>query len=157
MQVEETVVFEASPPKVWALMTDLDAMTDFSGYGPIPGIKRAEWLTGNGTNVGSVRRIENTDGSSHREEVMAVEPRRLLVDRIHALDSPLRFLVSEATDRFELAEEGDGTRLVRRFRFELRTALAWPITLVFRPLFRRALRRQHDAMEKRLMGSSIET
>lgn len=147
--IVETTELPAPPADAWAHMTDIASLTDFVGYGPIPGIASARWIQGTGAK-GSIREVTNTDGSRHREEVIDVQQLRRLEDRIYDVSSPFRFLVREARDIFELSESPRGTRLVRTFRFELRSRAAWPIAKAVAVLFRRAVRRHHETVERAL-------
>jgi uncharacterized protein YndB with AHSA1/START domain len=148
--VEETLELNAAPERVWALLTSFDLMTLFTGFGPIPGIARVEWLTEGGYRLDARRRVTNTDGSTHLEDIASFEPGRLLVDRIHGFDSPMRFLARQAHDRFELQASGSGTRLVRRFTVELLSPLVAPVGLLLQPMLRVAVRRHHAGLRRAL-------
>ena len=149
--VREEIVFASSPENVWQRFADINTMESFVGYGPIPGIAYAKWIEGNGAQ-GSVREVTNTDGSRHREEVVAFEPHHRMEDRIFGMTSPFRFLVREAHDSFEFSPDGDRTRLVRTFRFTLTSPLWWPVAALALAVFRRAVRRHHASVAARLPG-----
>jgi hypothetical protein len=53
---------------------DLTKWLDFHGYGPIPGIKGAEFDVQTPGIVGSRIRVTNLDGSSHVEEIVERQP-----------------------------------------------------------------------------------
>lgn len=134
---------DAPPEAVRSHLGEISNLVDFVGYGPIPGIRSARWEDGGEMRVGAVRRVENTDGSTHREEVVRCEP-DLVEDRIFDFDSPLRHLVREIRDRFELARAEGRTRLDRSFAVELKSPLTYPAawvigTLALRPALRRHL------------------
>jgi hypothetical protein len=152
MQLElvETASFPSPRSALWALLTDLDAMPLFTGFGPIPGIERVRWIEGSGYQQGAVREVRNRDGSTHREDVAEIRAQELLVDRIYDFTSPLRFIAREARDRFELGEQGGTTTLTRTFQLELTSALALPLAAALRPLLRAAIRRHHAALRSRL-------
>jgi hypothetical protein len=145
--------FAAPREAVWAVLTDLGLMPLFTGFGPIPGIASARWVQGDEPREGAVREVRNRDGSTHREEVVALVPRAVLEDRIHAFTSPLRLLAREARDRFELADLGAGTALTRTFSIELRSPLALPVVALLLPLLRAALHRHHAALRGKLADS----
>jgi hypothetical protein len=148
--LEESVDFPVAPGMVWDVLTDIENMRTFVGFGPIPGIASARWTSGDGCRVGAVRAVENTDGSKHFEDVVAAVPGERLEDRIYDFSSPFRFLIREVRDRFELAPKGNGTELGRTFALELKSPLVWPLVYAIIPLFRRALRRHHEALRKKL-------
>jgi hypothetical protein len=79
------------------LYADLDMRTavrtkwpDFNGYGPIPGIKVAEFEVQTPGIVGTRIRVTNRDGSSHVEEIVEWEPDDQLRLEIKELSAPLR-------------------------------------------------------------------
>jgi hypothetical protein len=150
LDLVETVAIAAPRSALWALLTDLDAMPMFTGFGPIPGIERVRWIQGGGYQQGAVREVHNRDGSTHLEDVAEIRPEELLVDRIYGFTSPLRFIAREARDRFELVEHGGTTTLTRTFALELTSALALPLAAALRPLLRAAVRRHHAALRARL-------
>ena len=79
--VVEEALLPAERETVWALCTDITHMSSFVGYGPIPGIESAVWIEGEGE--GGVREVRNTDGTTHREEVLALRHPALVEDRIY--------------------------------------------------------------------------
>jgi Polyketide cyclase / dehydrase and lipid transport len=149
VELTQSVLFSAPPEQVWALLTDINQMSTFSGWGPIPGIAEARWIKGSG-EVGSVRLVSNRDGTKHQEEVMTLERPTQIEDRVFALESPLRFMVRDVRDGFSLAPEGQGTRLYRTFTFELRSALWWPLAMGIRAMMERAVAGHHAALASRL-------
>ena len=153
LEIIEVVAIAAPRTALWALLTDLDAMPLFAGFGPIPGIERARWIERDGYEQGAVREILNRDGSMHREDVAVVRAPELLEDRIYAFTSPLRFIVCEGRDRFELNEHAGTTTLTRTFAFELTSVLTLPLAAALRPLLRAAIRRHHTALRARLERS----
>ncbi len=135
--------YAASTERLWAFLTDNANLPTFIGFGPIPGIVGARWLTQGEIRLGAVREIRNTDGSTHREEVVTFEPGRAYEDRIDEFSSPLRWLVRQCSDRFEFEKTGSGAKLRRSFRIELRSPLLMPVALVLRGFMRKAIDRHH--------------
>jgi hypothetical protein len=142
--VNEAVHLAAAPEVVFDFMASEPGFLSFHGYGPIPGLARVEFEHGSYQQVGSASRVTNTDGSTHREEVLECDrPRRFAV-RIHSLSSPFRVLVRELDESWEVVREASGSRLHRTFGFTLRSPLFWPLSLVLaHGLFRAAIRRHH--------------
>ena len=151
--IHEAVVFDSSPEAVWALCVDVAQMLSFGGYGPIPGIASVRYLRGTEPTTGAVREITNTDGSTHCEEVVDLVPLRRIEDRVFAMSSPFRFLVSEGQDVWEFDAVEGGTRLRRSFGFTLRSPLLWPVAMIAMALMRRAIRRHHTMIGDLLRGS----
>ena len=51
--------------------------SDFQGFGPLPGIRRAEFEIRTDEIVGSRIKVHNTDGSTHIEQIVEWQPQRL--------------------------------------------------------------------------------
>lgn len=102
--VEVEIVVNASPGRVWALVTDLDGMGQWS-----PEYRGGEWIDGaTGPAVGA--RFKGRNRRREREwesvsTVTACEPQRLFAWSVGEPANP------GATWRFELVPEGDGVRL----------------------------------------------
>lgn len=151
LSFHETHLFSQTPETVWPVLTDIEGMTSFAGYGPIPGIARARWAEGDTCcRQGAVREVENRDGSRHREDVVALRAPELLEDRIYGFTSPLRLFVREVRDRFELQAVPSGTALRRTFTLELLSPLGLPLAALMLPFLKRALRRHHAGLATRL-------
>ena len=69
---EETLPL--APEDIARQILDLTKWPDFHGYGPIPGIKVAEFAIPTPGVVGSRTRVTSLDGSSHVEEVVEWQP-----------------------------------------------------------------------------------
>lgn len=144
--IDEEVILSASPDAVWELFNAPEGYVLFVGYGPIPGLAKVEWLDGDPSRPGSVARVHNTDGSTHRERVLRSERPSRYEIAIDQFSSPFRFVVREAREDVRFVSENGKTRIVRRFTFFPRNALAVPIALVIRGLFRRAVQRNHEGL-----------
>lgn len=77
------------PEEITRRILDLTNWPDFQGYGPIPGIKVAEFEVRTPGIVGSRIRVSNTDGSSHVEEIVEWQPDRRLRMRFQDFSAPL--------------------------------------------------------------------
>ena len=143
--VQESVWLAAPRDVVFDFVASEAGFLSFPGYGPIPGLARVEFEHGSYQQVGSESRVTNTDGSTHREQVVECDrPRRFAV-RIHSLSSPFRLLVRELDESWELSTEGTGSRLHRTFGFTLRSPLVWPLSLPLAQwMFRAAIRHHHQ-------------
>jgi len=147
--VDESVVLAASPEAVWDFFLSDAGYALFVGHGPVPGLARVEWLSGNEQIVGSIARAHNTDGSRHRERVVHSDRPRHYEIAIDDFSSPLRLLVREGRERVRFVAEGGATRIDRRFTFTLRSPLVLPIALVVRRFVRRAVQENHERLRAR--------
>lgn len=150
MRLRETIQIQASPETVWSTLSDIENMTMFSGFGPIPGIASARWIEGDVCRTGAVREVRNRDGSTHREDVVLADPPHALEDRVYGFTSPFRFLVREARDRFELTPSAGGTTLQRTFTLELTSPIASPLAALLLPALHRAVQRHLSTLRDHL-------
>ena len=142
IEIREGALVPTSRSVVMEHLSDIRAMVDFVGYGPVPGIKQATWLTEGGFREGARRQIENLDGSRHEETIIEVSADRI-VERAHGFTSPIRLLVHELVDTFVLTEREGITELQRIFVLHLRHGWYWPLGAMLAFCLRRALRRHH--------------
>src|SRR5258708_23430367 len=63
-----------APEDIARQILDLTKWPEFHGYGPIPGVKVAEFEVQTPGIVGSRIRVMNGDGSSHVEEIVEWQP-----------------------------------------------------------------------------------
>ncbi|MEH6422552.1 SRPBCC family protein [Pseudomonas sp. CGJS7] len=140
----------AAPEAVFALALDSERFPAlFDGCGPIPGLKRITPLAP--PAIGSLRALENRDGSKLMERITALEPPHRHAYVLSGMRPPLAWLAREghAEWTFE-AEHGNGndaTRVVWRYDFELTSALAWPIAApLLRGFMREAMQRCLERM-----------
>jgi uncharacterized protein YndB with AHSA1/START domain len=89
---EETLPL--APEDIARQILDLTKWPEFHGYGPIPGIKVAEFEVQTPGIVGSRIRVTNGDGSSHVEEIVEWEPNHRLRLEMMAFSAPLSRLAT---------------------------------------------------------------
>ncbi|MBW8810620.1 MAG: SRPBCC family protein [Lysobacter sp.] len=148
----------AAPEAVFALALDHERFPAlFEGYGPIPGLKRITPLSP--PALGSLRALENRDGSKLRERITALQPPHRHAYVLDGFRAPLSWLAREgqADWRFEAAaDSGDAqaartTRVVWTYVFELTSPLAWPLAApLLQGCMRAAMRRCLDRMAQTL-------
>lgn len=158
----------AAPEAVFALALDHERFPAlFEGYGPIPGLKRITPLSP--PALGSLRALENRDGSKLRERITALQPPHRHAYVLDGFRAPLSWLAREgqADWRFDeipdsgsISEPDSGTtrathvtRVVWTYVFELTSPLAWPLAA---PLLQGCMR---AAMQRCLerMAQTLET
>jgi hypothetical protein len=72
---------DLAPEEIAGKILDVTEWPNFKGFGPIPGIKVAEFEVRMQEIVGSRIRVINVDGSKHVEEIIEWQPNRLI--RLH--------------------------------------------------------------------------
>jgi hypothetical protein len=118
-----------SPAEIANQILDVSKWPDFHGYGPLPGIRSAEFEIRTPGIVGSRIRVTNTDGSSHVEEIVEWEVGRRLRLRMGEFSRPLSRLAREFEETWEFECGEAGTRVIRSFALH---AKSWPARLVLR-------------------------
>ena len=93
MSAETTHTAEAIVERIF----DVSRWTDFTGYGPIPGIRSVAVEPGPDGRTATRFFVTNTDGSQHRETVIDYQPGRRLVLRMDGFSAPLRHLAARPT------------------------------------------------------------
>jgi len=147
IRIVTEVDFPRPPDAAWDFLVQPAAFETFTGWGPIPGIAKVEWVEGSSTEVGSRGRVHNTDGSVHWEEVSEAERGARYTITISGFESAFRFLTTGAVETWVLSPNDDGTTHGHRtFAFELRSVLLWPFGKLIGAFFRKAVQRNHRNM-----------
>jgi hypothetical protein len=144
---EETLPL--APEDIARQILDLTKWPEFRGYGPIPGIKAAEFGARTPGVVGSRIRVTNGDGSSHVEEVAEWGPPHRLRLEMKEFSAPLSRLATRFEETWELKRAGDATHVIRSFRLHARSVLAWPLLWVISFFLKRAVARHLREMRTR--------
>lgn len=148
---------DAPPEAVFALALDSERFPAlFPGYGPIPALKRITALAP--PAVGSLRSLENSDGSKLMERITELDAPRLHAYTLSGLRPPLAWLAREGHARWDFeADRNDGadaTRVRWRYEFELTSPLAWPLAApLLRGCMRAAMARCLERMAQALEGA----
>src|SRR5690606_28674784 len=109
------------------------------GYGPLPGIKHAEFETKTDEVVGTKIRVTNRDGSTHIEEIVQWQPTRRVSLRMRQFSPPLSRLATAFDETWQFERDGDRTRVVRSFEMRPRSALTKPLLALIALLLKRAV------------------
>ena len=83
-----------TPDEIAQQILDVTKWPDFQGYGPIPGIKTAEFEVRTANAVGSRLRVTNLDGSTHVEEIVVWRPDERLQLHMQNFSPPLSRLAT---------------------------------------------------------------
>jgi len=104
----------ATPAELVSDIFNLSLWPSFQGYGPLPGIAYAEF-EGSPTPdwVGTKIYVENTDGSSHIEEVKSWDGRQLVME-LGFFSPPLVRLASHFVETWQFVPLDSGHTLVKR-------------------------------------------
>ncbi len=119
--------------------------------GPIAGVVKSELHPGEVLRTGAHRTITLTDGAVLEEVILDfTRPLRHRYRWVGGIKPPFAWLVRSGTGCWEFTEVSDGTQVEWSYAFELRSALAYPLTLPIVPLFRRWLEQGLNAIAAEL-------
>lgn len=130
-----------TPEEIAGQILDLARWPEFAGYGPLPGIKSAEFVVQILEVVGTRVRVTNRDGSTHVEEVVEWHPDRRVRLRMGEFSAPLSRLATEFVETWEFERGGNETVVIRTFELSARSVAAWPLLWLISRLLRRAVAR----------------
>lgn len=134
------------PEEIASQILDLSKWPEFTGYGPLPGIKRAEFETRTAEIVGTRIRATNRDGSTHVEEIVEWEPSRRLRLHMSEFSPPVSRLAKAFDEMWDFEREGDRTKVIRSFEMHPKSALTRPLLWLISWLLRRAIARHLEQM-----------
>jgi Polyketide cyclase / dehydrase and lipid transport len=136
---EETLTL--APEDIARQILDVTKWPDFHGYGPLPGIKVAEFEVRTPEIVGSRIRVTNTDGSKHVEEIVEWQPNHRL--RLHMKDfsAPLSRMATGIEETWGFERVGNETKVTRSFQMHAKSVLARPLLWVISVLLKKAIAR----------------
>lgn len=136
------------PEQIASQILDLSRWPQFNGYGPLPGIKQAEFETRTEEIVGTRTRVTNRDGSTHVEEIVEWEPTRRLSLHMHEFSPPVSKLATTFDETWEFKPNGEWTHVVRLFEMHPKSALTRPLLWLISFLLKRAIVRHLEQMRQ---------
>ena len=124
-----------SPLDIAEQMLDLRRWPEFTGYGPLPGIRSAVFEERTPDVRGTRIRVTSADGSQHIETISEWNlPSRIQLE-FSDFHPPLARLATRFVEIWEFTEGPDGTRVRRRFELYPRSAWTrFPLWLISRLL-----------------------
>ena len=138
----------ADPPeRIAEQILDLGLWPGFEGYGPLPGIRSAEFEVRTPEVIGTRIRVTDTDGSTHVEEIAEWEPDRRVRLRMGEFSPPLSRLALGFDETFEFERTGGQTRVVRRFELHPKSTATRPLLWLISLLLKRAIARHLRQMK----------
>lgn len=143
--VRVTTLTSKSPQELCAEFLDTDRWPEFEGYLFLPGVRMAEVVMRTPEIVGTRIRVQNTDGSSHVEEIIQWDvPGRIAV-KFGEFQPPLSHLATHFIETWDFHETEKGTEVVRSMEMYPKGVFGWlvllPISLLMKKAFERQMRR----------------
>jgi hypothetical protein len=130
-----------APEEIANQILDVAKWPDFRGYGPIPGIKIAEFEIRTEIIVGSRIRVTNLDGSTHVEEIVEWQSDQRLQLQMKDFSPPLSRLANDFIETWELQRVGNDTEVLRSFEMNAKSIAAWPVLWLISFVLKRAIDR----------------
>jgi hypothetical protein len=141
---------DLAPDEIAHQILDVTKWLDFKGWGPIPGIRVAEYEVRTPDIVGSRVRVTNTDGSKHVEEIVEWHPDHRLQLHMKDFSAPLSRLATRIEETWEFERVGNDTHVTRHFEIHARRALTRPFLWVISILFKKAITRHLRQMRSQV-------
>lgn len=136
-----------SSQEICAGLLDIERWSEFQGYSILPGIAHASFERRTPEIVGSRIRVQNRDGSSHVEEIIAWDVERRVVLRFGEFqNSPLRRLAAQFVETWEFERCEHGTKATRRMTMVPTGFLGWLALLPISRLMKKAFEAQRMQM-----------
>lgn len=107
------VKYFQEPRYIFDSFMQIEKWNDFKGYGLIPGIKTANFILKSESIKGSIIQVENTDGSSHKEEILAFEKDKYLKIKLYDFSKPLSYFSTHFFEEWALKKMEDGYKVER--------------------------------------------
>jgi hypothetical protein len=95
-----------SSQDICAEFLDLGRWSEFEGYFILPGIKKAQFEVKTPTLVGSRIKVQNTDGSTHVEDIIQWDVDSKIALRFQEFQSPLQKLATHFIEAWEFKKIG---------------------------------------------------
>ena len=130
-----------APEDVARQILDLTKWPDFHGYGPLPGIKTAEFEVRTPDIMGSRIRVTNQDGSSHVEEIVEWQPTQRIRLQMKEFSLPLSRLATWFVETWDFERVGNKTKVIRSFEMNAKSILAWPVLWMISFMLKKAIAR----------------
>ncbi len=133
-----------APEEIGRQILDLTKWPDFHGYGPMPGIKVAEFEVQRPETLGTRIRVTNQDGSNHVEEIVEWQPEQRIRLEMKDFSPPLSRLATRFEETWEFKRVAGGTHVTRSFQLHAKSRLArsllWAISFFLKKAISRHLR-----------------
>ena len=132
---------DLAPEWIARQILDVTKWFDFKGFGPIPGIKVAEFEVRTPEIVGARIRVTNTDGSKHVEEIVEWQPDHRVQLHMKDFSAPLSRLATRIEETWEFERVGNETKVTRSFQMHANSVLTRPFLWVISILLKKAIAR----------------
>ncbi len=135
--------------EICAELLDTERWSEFKGYSILPGIKSAHFEVKTPDVIGSRIKVENTDGSSHVEEIIEWDIANRIALRFQEFNSPLHSVATHFIETWEFRNSSNGTEAARIMTMYPKGLFGWlmliPISKLMKKAFEANLRQTSQA------------
>ncbi|MFN8382847.1 MAG: SRPBCC family protein [Anaerolineales bacterium] len=135
-----------SPQEICAEFLDTERWSDFKGYFILPGIKRASFESKTPSIIGSRIKVQNTDGSSHVEEIIEWDVENKIALKFQEFDSPLKNFATHFIETWKFSPSNNGTEITRSITMYCKGVLGWLMLLPISRLMKKAFEKNATQM-----------
>jgi hypothetical protein len=121
--------------------------SEFKGFSILPGIKSAHFETKTSGLIGSRIKVQNTDGSSHVEEIIEWDVINKIALRFQEFDSPLQHLATHFIEVWSFRGSTDGTEVSRTMTMYPKDAFGWLMLIPISKLMKKAFEKNYVSQE----------
>ncbi len=114
-----------SPLEICSVFLDTDRWPEFTGYSILPGIKHARFEVKTPEIIGSRIKVQNTDGTSHVEEIIEWDVTSRMSMRFQEFDSPLKNLATHFIETWSFETSSEGTDITRSMTMYPKGVVGW--------------------------------
>lgn len=132
---------QQSPQEICTQFLDTSRWSEFTGYAILPGIKEAYFEARTSGLVGSRIRVQNTDGSSHVEEIIEWDVDNRIALRFHEFSPPLQRIATHFVETWEFRQGANGTDVTRKMGMYPKGWPGWMLLMPISRLMKKAFER----------------
>jgi hypothetical protein len=132
---------QKSSQEICSTFLDTDRWPEFKGYSILPGIKNAGFEMRTPTLVGSRIKVQNTDGSSHIEEIIEWDETSKIALRFQEFNSPLKNLATHFIETWSFGRSNNGTEVTRSMAMYPKGLAGWLMLMPISKLMKKAFER----------------
>jgi hypothetical protein len=138
VEIKITGHTQKSSQEICMELLDMSRWSEFKGYSILPGIKQAHFETKTPGLVGSRIKVQNTDGSSHVEEIIEWDVDNKVALKFQEFDSPLKNLATHFVETWQFSRSASGTDMSRTMTMYPKGLLGWVMLVPISRLMKKA-------------------
>jgi hypothetical protein len=152
IQFDCTATLRGAPAEIAKQILDLARWPDFTGFGPLPGIRSASFEVRTPGVVGTRIQVVNRDGSKHVEEIVVWDPSHAVQLRMSDFSMPVARLATHFDETWRFTPQGAMTHVVREFSLHPKCGRSKFMLWIVSKFLRRAVDRHFRRMQAEAGG-----